>query len=110
MVGVDQAGMEFMRSVFTLQAGQVGLAMDQPGKIVYVVRLINFTPGEETLWRQFAVEAAGTERDDAIAGSTAVRPERPVENLVRRSGKGCRPSLGTGTGRNARRRGLGIRD
>jgi hypothetical protein len=58
VTGIDQVGMEFMRSVFTLQPGQVGLAVDQPGKTVYVVRLVNFTPGEETLWRQFAAEAA----------------------------------------------------
>ena len=58
VVGIDQVGTEFMRSVFALQSGQVGLAMNQPGKIIYVVHLLTYTPGEETLWKLFADEAA----------------------------------------------------
>jgi len=56
--GIDHAGMEFMRSVFQLQPGQIGLALDQPETTVYVVRLVAYTPTEDALWQQFSAEAA----------------------------------------------------
>ena len=60
--GIDHVGTEFMRSVFQFQPGQVGLAMNQPETIVYVVRLVAYSPTEETLWQQFSAAAADMTR------------------------------------------------
>ncbi len=54
--GVDQAGPDFMRMVFGLSAGGVGVAFNQPQDIVYVVRAIEFEPSEEQLRDEFARE------------------------------------------------------
>ena len=54
--GVDQAGPDFMRMVFGLSAGGVGIAFNQPQDIVYVVRAIEFEPSEEQLRDEFARE------------------------------------------------------
>jgi hypothetical protein len=54
--GVDQAGPDFMRAVFGLPAGGVGVAFNQPQDIVYVVRAIEFEPSEEQLRDEFARE------------------------------------------------------
>ncbi len=54
--GVDQAGPDFMRMVFGLSAGGVGVAFNQPKDIVYVVRAIEFEPSEEQLRDEFARE------------------------------------------------------
>jgi len=54
--GVDQAGPDFMRTVFGLSAGGVGVAFNQPQDMVYVVRAIEFEPSEEQLRDEFARE------------------------------------------------------
>ncbi len=51
--GVEKAGMDFMRSVFQLTPGEVGLAWNQPQTIVYVVRLVELTPSDKELWDRF---------------------------------------------------------
>ncbi|MEO8498204.1 MAG: hypothetical protein ABI614_24325, partial [Planctomycetota bacterium] len=51
--GVEAAGNDFMKSVFGLKQGQVGVAVDQPQAIVYVVRIAAETPSEEILKAQF---------------------------------------------------------
>ncbi|HRX79774.1 MAG TPA: hypothetical protein P5307_11975 [Pirellulaceae bacterium] len=51
--GVEAAGNEFMRSVFRLKQGEVGVAVDQPEKMVYVVRIAAETPSEDMLKEQF---------------------------------------------------------
>ena len=51
--GVEAAGNEFMRSVFSLKKGEVGVAVDQPEAIVYVVRIAAETPSDEMLKEQF---------------------------------------------------------
>ncbi|MEX2026106.1 MAG: hypothetical protein WEH44_02380, partial [Pirellulaceae bacterium] len=42
--GIPLAGSEFMKEVFRLKAGQAGVAVDQPHKIVYVVRVVAEEP------------------------------------------------------------------
>ncbi|HUE73838.1 MAG TPA: hypothetical protein VMP01_23360 [Pirellulaceae bacterium] len=42
--GIPLAGNEFMKEVFRLQVGQAGVAVDQPHKTVYVVRLVAQEP------------------------------------------------------------------
>jgi hypothetical protein len=51
--GVEAAGNEFMRSVFSLKKGEVGVAVDQPQAMVYVVRIAAEIPSDETLKEQF---------------------------------------------------------
>ena len=42
--GVDMAGPEFMRKVFALREGEIGVAMNEPQTVAYVVRVVNFDP------------------------------------------------------------------
>ncbi len=54
--GVDQAGPDFMQTVFGLPAGGLGVAFNQPRDIVYVIRAIEFDPSDEQLREGFARE------------------------------------------------------
>jgi hypothetical protein len=67
--GVEFAGMDFMESVFSLDPGETGVAVNQPQTIVYVVRVASESPDEEELRQKFlqggfyrAVSLAGMER------------------------------------------------
>ena len=51
--GVEAAGNDFMKSVFSLKQGEVGVAVDQPQTHVYVVRIAAETPSEDMLKEQF---------------------------------------------------------
>lgn len=51
--GVDRPSTEFMRTVFSLEPGQVGVAPNQPETIFYVVRLSKFVPDEKLLREMF---------------------------------------------------------
>ena len=50
---VKAAGVDFMKAVFTNEAGTVSVATDQPGKMVYVIQSDSFQPGEDELHDQF---------------------------------------------------------
>jgi len=63
--GVDFAGGEFMRTVFRLKPGEVGLAMNNPQTVAYVIRLIEFSPPYEAIWEQFQVD--GFRKYEAVA-------------------------------------------
>ncbi len=54
--GVDMAGEDFMRTVFNLDVGQVGIAMNQPQTAVYVVRPTRVNPTSTVLWELFLVD------------------------------------------------------
>ena len=54
--GVDMPGWDFMREVFGLQQGQVGVAFNAPKTIAYVVRPSQFTPSYDVLRPQFETE------------------------------------------------------
>lgn len=47
--GVTSPGQDFMRTVFSLSPGQVGVAINQPQTDVYVVRMVDLTPYSELL-------------------------------------------------------------
>jgi len=53
---VDTPGNEFMRTVFRLDQGQIGVAMNQPETVVYVVRMAEVMPA---LWQAFLAEDFG---------------------------------------------------
>jgi len=54
--GVDTPGPEFMRTVFKLTVGQVGVAMNQPQTAAYVIRLVNTEPATTVLWELFVAD------------------------------------------------------
>ncbi len=54
--GIEHAGEEFMRTVFRLEPGQVGVAMNAPQTIAYVVQPAEFSPTHAVLWQQFEVD------------------------------------------------------
>lgn len=54
--GVDRPGEEFMRTVFRLKPGEIGVAMNHPQGVVYVIRLVETQPSEDILWQQFITD------------------------------------------------------
>ena len=62
--GVEGVGPTFMQSVFELEQGEVGTALNQPEEIVYVVRIVLEAPNEDTLRRRFL--ASGVTLDLAM--------------------------------------------
>jgi hypothetical protein len=51
--GVEGVDNDFMKSVFALEVGQAGFAVNQPETIVYVVRIVSDAPGDEELRARF---------------------------------------------------------
>jgi hypothetical protein len=51
--GVEGGDNDFMKSVFALQVGEAGFAVNQPETMVYVVRIISDAPGDEELRQRF---------------------------------------------------------
>ncbi|MEX0677218.1 MAG: hypothetical protein WD063_09095 [Pirellulales bacterium] len=52
--GVDRGGPEFMKAVFSLEAGGIGISLNEPETIVYTIRLIAFEPVLDELRDDFA--------------------------------------------------------
>jgi len=50
---IPAAGTEFMQTVFDMSAGDVGVAMNQPQTVAYVIQLLAFTPSEQELQKVF---------------------------------------------------------
>lgn len=67
VTGIEMAGHDFMRSVFELNKGQIGVAMNHPQTIAYVIRVAEINPLEATLWAQFEVDNYATYMD--VAGA-----------------------------------------
>ena len=53
MEGVEQIGNEFMRSTFSLSAGEAGTAVNRTESIVYVVQVIDETTNPEQRQQEF---------------------------------------------------------
>ncbi|NUQ62547.1 MAG: hypothetical protein HUU20_08665 [Pirellulales bacterium] len=51
--GVHIPGPEFMQTVFALQPGEIGVAMNRPEAEVYLVRAVEFNPLPDVLWTLF---------------------------------------------------------
>ncbi|MGH7140048.1 MAG: hypothetical protein ACREHD_30275, partial [Pirellulales bacterium] len=54
--GVESAGPDFMRAVFSLSVGSAGEAMNRPQTIAYVVRLVSLEPSPERLRNSFLAD------------------------------------------------------
>lgn len=46
-------GTDFMQTTFTLTAGQLGVAMNQPQTVAYVIRMVELAPPEQVLVKSF---------------------------------------------------------
>ena len=67
-------GEEFMRTVFELEKGAIGTAMNAPQTCAYVIRLISFDPAsEELLWERFAAASWETYRSAAASEDAQFR-------------------------------------
>jgi hypothetical protein len=53
VTGVESPGQDFMRAVFRLKPGEVGVAMNAPKTVAYVIRLTEYAPPYEDLLKQF---------------------------------------------------------
>lgn len=56
VAGMAGVGTEFMRSVFALKAGEIGVAVDRSKSTAYVVRLVEYSPRESVLWDMFVAD------------------------------------------------------
>jgi hypothetical protein len=54
--GVDTPGMDFMRTVFDLAEGEVGVAFNAPKTAIYVVRVTALEPSPRVLMEKFLAE------------------------------------------------------
>ena len=54
--GIDEVGPDFMRAVFSLPVGGIGIAPDNPQTVFYVVELREYEPGLATLQRSFLAD------------------------------------------------------
>jgi hypothetical protein len=54
--GVEYPGEDFMKAVFALSPGEIGVAMNAPQNTAYVVRLVEFDRSTEELRNDFAAE------------------------------------------------------
>jgi hypothetical protein len=61
--GVEKIGDEFMRTVFTMDVGSTGKAMNAPQTIVYVIQLKSLAPGEDQFRRDFLQRTASRTDD-----------------------------------------------
>ena len=57
--GVDFTGRQFMRDVFALDEGELGVTMNQPQTYAYVVRMERLDPSRTVLWEGFLVDDLG---------------------------------------------------
>ena len=70
--GVDMPRTEFMRKVSELKVGEIGVAMNHPKTVAYVIRVAEINPSEEFLQtqfqsdREFTYQAVGREDQSRI--------------------------------------------
>jgi len=58
--GIDTPGPEFMRTVLDLKVGEIGVAMNHPETIAYVIRVTEVNPDEDSLQTGFQFDRYGT--------------------------------------------------
>jgi hypothetical protein len=71
VTGVEMPGPDFMRTVFGLKKGEIGVAMNHPKTIAYTIRVTEINPSEKVLWAQFEVDDYGTYAE--VAGADRAR-------------------------------------
>jgi len=72
--GIPMAGDDFLRTVFALEKGEAGVAMNQPKTDVYVVRIVKFEPSMTVLWEGFIAESeAGINKYAGVAANDMAR-------------------------------------
>lgn len=89
--GVTAPGSDFMRRVFTLEEGEIGVAMNEPQSIAYIVRLKATDPAREVLqatfmadnYRRYATGSIYEQRETFLAWLKQIEDEAGV-HWVRR--------------------------
>ena len=71
--GVPDAGHSFMRDVFSLDAGEVGVAFNSPETIAYVVRVASIEPAEAVLREMFMADRFQSYASAALGDIEQVR-------------------------------------
>ena len=74
VAGVDYAGEEFMRTVFHLESGQVGVALNAPQTVAYVVRLSSSA---------HRTKCSGSSSRSTTSASTPRPPQDDRQQIVR---------------------------
>ena len=84
--GVEGIGPSFMESVFALDQGEAGVAINQPENVVYVVKIVIESPTEEVLRQRF-LESGVTFEVSSIANEDNIQLQRQwYEDLEREFG------------------------
>lgn len=85
--GVQMAGEEFMKAVFSLEPGGTAVAFNEPQTVCYAIRLASLEPDEAALQQRF-LDAAGDPRRLAAVAEGDVRAAyaRWLEDVSRRQG------------------------
>src|SRR5690606_27301697 len=65
--GVETPGNEFMRSVFALSEGEVGVAFNAPQTEAFVVRVTSMEPSRRVLLESFSAENASPRQQSTYA-------------------------------------------
>jgi hypothetical protein len=63
VTGIDQAGEEFMQTVFGLEENEVGVALNHSQTVAYVVRVLRFQPPRKSLEIVFLADMRSRKRD-----------------------------------------------
>ena len=70
---VVDPGMEFMQTVFSLDPGQIDVAMNNPETICYVINVLQIDPSRESLLADFEIDSFGTYMQFGIRDASELR-------------------------------------
>ena len=85
--GVETPGEDFMRAIFSLEAGGVGVAFNFPKSVVYVIQATDFEPRESVLEQEFMVRMQNYNRyRGAGSGELAGAQSLWLESLIEEYG------------------------
>ena len=65
--------MEFMQTVFSLDPGQIDVAMNNPETICYVINVLQIDPSRESLLADFEIDSFGTYMQFGIRDASELR-------------------------------------
>ena len=85
--GVEMAGEEFMRTVYSLAPGETGVALNAPKTVAYVIQVIETTPSRLVLQKDFMTRVKSYDRFRAAAsGELTDERKRWLDSLYEKYG------------------------
>jgi hypothetical protein len=85
--GVQMAGEEFMKAVFSLEPGGTAVAFNEPQTVCYAIKLMSLEPDETALQQRFLDAASDPRRLAAVAeGDVRAAYTRWLGDVSRRQG------------------------